>query len=596
MRRDLDVLGGDGRGSWSDPAGPISMARAYRRELGCEHEAAVVEHGRCVVVLDGRLSASTRSDSVELIERYLRWGDDCVAHVDGDYAFALWDRDRRRLLCGCDVLGRRTLGFHWDGSALLACTRVVTLLAHPRVPRRIDATYAAHALCELWAQPPGSTPFAGIRRLRPGFSLIVDGSIPSSPTLTERRVATLSLGPPRVWGRSGAVVEEFWALLDASVARSLRGARQPCVLLSGGLDSGCVADAASRPRPELTAYSLVGQGTGAVDERRAIEAVLAANRRLRWRSVATTADGPLVEVSDETPVCDDPVIAGAALLPSSMRAWRSIVADGFDVALDGEGGDEIFDLPMRLGDLFRGRAWVAGVYYLARQPALRATIVRRIVVPNLRGRLLRAWTLRERRQRDPMPPWMSAAFRRTPAAEDALEQHTQWLSRWSFDQTFPALLENAPAVGSAQAIRLLQAAFGLTTRSPFMDRSIAEFASRLPVGLRVDPAHGKAFLRRAVAEHLPEQVRWRPKREPLYEEARRSSLGSERARALMASGRRIEALAEWVDFTHAERILAHAARADDVAAGLLEQLYALCALVGWWQRVAAAYGSLDGPS
>src|SRR5580704_8324326 len=102
MLGELEVLGGNGNASWFDPDQEVALGRTYRHEHGTLVEAAIVHHGFCTVVLDGRLSSQrsgndTTTDSQAIVESYLRWGEDCSAHLHGEFAFALWDGRLRRL-------------------------------------------------------------------------------------------------------------------------------------------------------------------------------------------------------------------------------------------------------------------------------------------------------------------------------------------------------------------------------------------------------------------------------------------------------------------------------------------------------------------
>jgi asparagine synthase (glutamine-hydrolysing) len=588
MLEELAVFGGDARGSWFDPLGEIALGRSYRHERGTEVELPVVHHRGCAVILDGRLARSTatraserHSDSQAIAESYLRWGDACSAHLDGEFAFALWDSRNRRLFCACDVMGRRSIAFHGGGRVFVASTRAVTLLRHPGVSGQLDRVYAVHALCELWAQPAGTTPFESVRRLRPGFSIALECG-----TLLERQADRLSLEPPKRTQGAQPAYEEFWGVLDESVREQLAGARQPCILLSGGLDSACLAASAARNGHPLGAFSLVRQGGGAsLDERRSIEAVLRCYPSLGWYPVEPTADPAFPDSSPDLPLPDDPVLSSPGLLPSFLRAWREMVARGFDVVADGVGGDELFDVPMRVGDLVAARSWGRAVGYVARRPDRRSILWRELAVPRMPAPWRRAWLRRENRRLDPIAPWFTPAFRHQPETRLALDQQAVWLARSTFPDLLPPMIENPPSVAATHASRLFAASVGIDVVSPLLTRAMAELAARVPPRLRVHPAHGKAFLRHASAERLPGEVRWRPKREGLYDELLWETLTSPRAFALLDAARKIPVLAEWVDLGRVGAILAdrHSGNVPDVRTQ--ERLYALLALSGWWERL-----------
>jgi asparagine synthase (glutamine-hydrolysing) len=596
MLEDVEIFGGDGVATWNDPAEDLALGRAYRHERGSAVEPALVRDRQCTVVLDGRLSQARADSSGELgdshaiIESYLRWGDECSAHLEGEFAFALWDERRRRLVCGCDVLGRRTLAFHHDGALFLACTRAVALLRHPRVPRELDATYLTHSLCELASHTPGTTAFQSIRRLRPGFCLTVQGR-----DLDERRVDELRLAPAPRHGRAKDAYDAFWSLLDESTRTRLRGVSSPCVLLSGGLDSACVTSSMCRHVREPHAFSIVRDSRAFLDERNAVEAVLRRYPSVRWHPVEATSDLALVESDSEGPVCDDPVVGAAALLPSRLRAWRMMASEGFQLALDGEGGDEIFDLSTHPFDVVRTGGWSAAAGYLLRHPARRSMMWRELVVPRLPESVRRQWLAREQSRTQAIPPWMTAAFSQREATRRALAQQDAWLTRSSLETTLPAMLENVIPLATRQAERLRASRLRVDLASPFWTRTIVEFAGRVPAALRLHAAHRKVFLRRASEGRIPDEVRWRPKREGLYAALLQEALAGDRAQSSLRSAMNLAGMCEWIDFGAVQGLLA---RERDLQAGPLaaelrqRQLHALVAFVGWRAHVESVYGPL----
>jgi asparagine synthase (glutamine-hydrolysing) len=605
MLEDVEIFGGDGVATWNDPTEDLALGRAYRHERGSAIETALVRDRQCTVVLDGRLSlprdargasgasgdsSGVLGDSHAIIDSYLRWGDECSAHLEGEFAFALWDERQRRLVCGCDVLGRRTLAFHHDGSLFLACTRAVALLRHPRVPRELDATYLTHSLCELGSHPPGTTAFRSIRRLRPGFCLTVRGR-----DLDERRVDQLHLAPAPGRSRAKDAYDAFWSLLDDSTRTHLRGVSSPCVLLSGGLDSACVTSSMCRHVREPHAFSIVRDSRAFLDERNAVEAVVRKYPSVRWHPVEATSDLAFVRSDDDEPVCDDPVVAAPAILPSRLRAWRMMASEGFQLALDGEGGDEIFDVSTRALDLFRTGEWSSAAGYLLRHPARRSMMWRELVVPRLPAAARRRWLAREQSLTEAVPPWMTAAFRQRVATREALAQQDAWLARSSLETTLPAMLENVVPVATRQTERLHASRLRVDLGSPFWTRPIVEFASRVPAALRLHAAHRKVFLRRAGEGRIPDEVRWRPKREGLYAALLREALAGDRAQSLLRSAMNVAGMREWIDFGEVQGLIA---RERDMQAGPpateegQRQLQAMLAFVAWRAHVESVYGPL----
>src|ERR1700736_6600077 len=75
----------------------------------------------------------TKSDTETIIHLYEQWGDDCVKHLRGMFAFAIWDRSKRRLYIARDRLGIKPLYYYYDGKTLLFGSEIKAILAHPGV-------------------------------------------------------------------------------------------------------------------------------------------------------------------------------------------------------------------------------------------------------------------------------------------------------------------------------------------------------------------------------------------------------------------------------------------------------------------------------
>jgi len=158
---------------------------------------------------------------------YAKWQDDCPAHLEGDFAFAIWDARERRLLCARDPAGIRPLYYtHSGGIFRFAQSPGVLLRAHQHnLPLRDEAV--ADFLYGRVMEAEG-TFFAGVKRLQAGHALVL-----RSDTLSLRRYFDLAPSAPA--GRDGA--EEFRHLLDEAVRKRSGGHERVGALLSGGLDS-----------------------------------------------------------------------------------------------------------------------------------------------------------------------------------------------------------------------------------------------------------------------------------------------------------------------------------------------------------------------
>lgn len=578
---DVAVLKTNARGQWSDEGQAVRLART----LGAgDLRTPVGVHGSCTVVLDGYVESDHRChDACErsVVDAYLRGGEDAVARLAGDFTVVLWDVARKRLVVAVDAVGLRLPAYVWDGRTLVVASRAVALL-NLRRDTRIDERYLAHLATNLRCQRPGSTAFVGIRRVLPGTVLVHENG-----RLVERRVNQLRLVTEPAAAAPDILAEEFWNTLHVAVRDRLRhepGA--PRVALSSGLDSLCVAAALMAATESADAYTMTSDEPD-LDEGRLLRPFLSRHAALRWHGVDCTDANDLFRVSARTPLTDDPDVAAPGFREARYRLHVAMAGNGW--VLDGEGGDELFELFTSVSDLFSQNV-CAAIRYLRVQPAPRSVIMRHVIVPHSPRLLRRPWFRRELRTRDPFPPWMSAEFRAASATQEAVEDVCEVSLKRSFAACAREFLEGAADVGERQARRLLRAAFGLESSSPLLDRRVIEFAARLPAEHRLDPCRPRAFVRRACFGVLPDGLLNRTKDLRLYEMLEARGLDGAATDAVvtaLSSSPRFSAL---VDVVQLRRAISRVRRRLPFPKDRLRQLHALLETFVWYTRIEGRYG------
>ena len=191
----------------------------------------------------------TRSDTEVVLHAYLEWGADCVQHLNGMFAFAIWDDRWQELLLARDRLGIKPLYYAEQGSGLLFGSEPKALLANPLFQPEIDAEGLADLLVRTMARRPCNAIFRGLREVRPGHIVQVsrDGVRESAYWRLTSRPHTDDLP---------TTVATLRGLLEDIVDRQLISDVPLCTLLSGGLDSSAIT--------ALAAGGLERQGRGRV--------------------------------------------------------------------------------------------------------------------------------------------------------------------------------------------------------------------------------------------------------------------------------------------------------------------------------------------
>jgi asparagine synthase (glutamine-hydrolysing) len=373
VRRMVEAMphrGPDGRTTWCEGSVGLGHCMLMTTPESLYEEQPVRSlDGRYTVTADARLDNREEllallrprrvggrepTDSELILEAYMRWGDACVDHLLGDFAFAVWDSTERRLFCARDHLGVRPLSYHYASGGVFAFgTEIKAILEVPGVPRRLNEQQVADYLVGM-REDAESTIYADILRLAPGHLAVVDATGLRVRRYYELEPAT-DVGPDWTDER---YAERFHELFQEAVRSRLRSAYPIGSELSGGLDSSyvtCVARDILREggRDPLHTISLVFDRVSSCDERPYIDAVLAGGG-VQPHFAAGDSIGPLSNLEEVYDVLDDGVVGN-----NQQLRWVSLgVAReaGVRVLLDGLDGDLVVGHGHSyLGEL--ARAW-----------------------------------------------------------------------------------------------------------------------------------------------------------------------------------------------------------------------------------------------
>src|SRR5438132_223964 len=197
----------------------------------------------------------TKSDTETIVHLYEEYGRDCVNHLRGMFAFAIWDRRTRRLFVGRDRLGIKPLYYRYDRKTFLFGSEIKAILAYPGVKAEFNQSTLAEYLAFGYIAGP-ETMFAGVQKLLPGHTLELNesGELKVEP-YWDLSVRSDSDHRPRSY-----YVKAYRDLLEECVASHLMSDVPLGMFLSGGLDSSAVAALATKIRGEPIETFSVGYG------------------------------------------------------------------------------------------------------------------------------------------------------------------------------------------------------------------------------------------------------------------------------------------------------------------------------------------------
>jgi asparagine synthase (glutamine-hydrolysing) len=351
MAATLDHRGPDGDGAWHDDGVALGFRRlaiidlsdAGRQPFASDdgtlrllHNGEVYNYRELRRELEARGQAFRSATDTEVILRaYEEWGERCVERFNGMWALALWDGRRRRLFCSRDRFGVKPLYYSWDGERFAFASELKAFRATGKLEPYLPAV--RDYLEQGYVDHTDETFFAGIRKLPPAHSLVVDEG-----GLRVRRYWSLE---PRDAPADAA--DEVRALFLDAVRLRLRSDVPVGTCLSGGIDSSaivCAVDHLLRTEAEnarpvgdrqrtFTAYF---EARG-YDERPYAEAVVAQTRsQPHW---VTFDSRELVDVLPAIVRAQDEPF-GSTSIVAQWFVMRAAKDAGLKVMLDGQGADE----------------------------------------------------------------------------------------------------------------------------------------------------------------------------------------------------------------------------------------------------------------
>jgi asparagine synthase (glutamine-hydrolysing) len=451
-----------------------------------------------------------RGDTPVLPHLYEEYGPHFVERLDGMFALALWDADRRRLVLARDRLGKKPLVWTRLGDGTIAfASELKAFRALPAYRAEPDLP-ALDAYLALQYVPGTRTGVRGVERLEPGSLLVVEGD----SVTTERywKPATVEQeATDDEW------IERVRESVTAAVRKRLVSDVPLGALLSGGLDSAIVVAQMAQVSAEPVRTFTVGFADERYDERDFARAV-ADRYATRHEEIVLEPDAvgtlPRLAAAFDEPLGDE---AALPLYLICEAARREVT-----VGLVGDGGDESFAgyeryTAMGLAERVPAPAAAAGARLLRalpagrgerRSPAFRAArLLEAATVPPLEryGRLMEVLTLEQRRElwsdeaRAEIGTLLSPGFLLNGPVSPGIEG----LQRLDLDTYLPGdLLPKSDIASMAHSLEL---------RSPLLDTRVVELGLALPDHLKRRGREGKIALRRAFADDLPPSVSRRGK-------------------------------------------------------------------------------------
>ncbi len=531
--------GPDSEGLMIDAGVALGMRRLAIIDLATGEQPATNENEQISVVLNGEIynyrelradlekrghHFRSQSDTEVLPHLYEEYGTKMPEHLNGMFAFALWDAARRRLVLARDPFGEKPLYWGVFDGTLLFASEPKALLVHPLVQPRLNLEVLPQYLAFDYVPAPHSI-YEGIHKLPAAHALTLeDGKI------DVWQYWHLSYRKDERVPSEEEAAERVRELLADSVRMRMVADVPLGVLLSGGVDSSAIAALAVRASSAPVKTFSISFAERSFDESRYARGVadyLGTDHHEERLSANLAADlvGEIGSWMDEP--LSDPSLVSTYLLSRFTR--RHVT-----VALGGDGGDELFaGYPMY------------SAHTMARLYMRLPRFVRRAVIET-------AVNLLPVKTKNLSLDFKARRFINGTRYEDEVARHHVWFGSFApaeqilllTDEARVAshdgrgmdvykdarrLLEDCDATSMVERMQYLDTklylaediltkvdrasmAVSLEVRAPFLDRRIAEYAAGLPTDYKLHGRTSKYILKQAVRPLLPPFVMKRPKK------------------------------------------------------------------------------------
>ena len=421
----------------------------------------------------------SEGDSETILKAYACWGEDCVDHLHGMFAFSIWDRKRKQLFLARDRLGIKPLYYSCTDSFFRFASNTQSLLTGGGIDTDIDAIGLHHQLTLHAVIPAPRTILKGVRKLQPGFCLVVtpDGQ------MRERQYWQLNAQRSDKIRTEAQWIEEIHEALRESVRKRKEIADVPVgVLLSGGLDSSLlVALLAEAGVEDIRTFSI---GFEDIGDEQGSEFFYSDQVVERYKTNHQKLHIPNSEVLKRLPEAvahmAEPMVGQDAV---AFYLLSEQVSKHVKVVQSGQGADEVF----------------GGYFWYPRMQAESGTDIERFANHYF--------------DRD-HDEWLATVDSRFHGRDHTRELISQLLAEPGADEFLDRVLRTDVTTlivdDPVKRVDNMTMAWGLEARVPFLDQNLVELAAQMPPELKLK-SDGKHILKSIARGIVPDDVIDRPK-------------------------------------------------------------------------------------
>ena len=521
--------GPDGTGKWTSDDGHVGLGHVRLAIIDLETGAQPMPsaNGRYVIIFNGEIynyleireelggQYRTSSDTETLLVAFERWGIDCVNHLRGMFAFAIWDNKEKKLFLARDRFGIKPLYCAQTPDGLYFASEIKALL--PFLPERSVNSKALSDYFTFQFCLGEKTLMAGVWQMPAAHHAIVRAGCVPVPQKYWEVHYNIDYSHTESW-----FSQQLTDLLDDSVRMHLRSDVEVGSYVSGGVDSSLLAAMARSLTPNAPFKAFNGRFTDGPEYDESMYARALADENNMELHVADIGEADFVDNIAKVIWHLDQPTAGPGSFPQYMVSKR--VGENIKVVVGGQGGDEIFGGYARYlvayfeqcikgaidGSLHDGNFLVTYESIIPNLATLRQykPMLREFWSSGLFGeRDERYWRLVNRANTfgsilSPDALDQSETFEEFKSiywgSNVGKESYFDSMTHFDFKTLLPALLQVEDRMSMAH---------GIEARVPFLDHPLVEFAATIPADIKFRNGELKRLLKSVFAHRLPSAIR-----------------------------------------------------------------------------------------
>ncbi len=526
MTAALAHRGPDGEQYWQNESGHVLLGHRRLAVIDLSEAAAQPMHylNRYSIIHNGEIynykelreelgkkgyTFQTRSDTEVILAAYDHWSEECTAHFDGMFAFAIWDEQEKMLFAARDRFGEKPFFYHFDGNNFLFASEMKALWSAgiERVPNLqmhfnfITIGYTGNP------SRPEETFYNNIYKLPAASSLCY--YLPEKELVTE---FYWDIDPEEMNKKitDEEAAEQFSLLFSQSVSRRLRSDIAAGTSLSGGLDSSSVVAEINKERSgawSQKAFTAIFPGFEKNES--PFAKTIAGKYNLEHSTVTISAEDLLKDWDKLCQQQEEPF--GSASIYAQYKVYELAAASNIKVLLDGQGADELLAgyhkyYKWYWQELFIKRKLISsGEIKAARQNNVKEKFGVKNIIASLFPDI--ASVVLERQ-------YVLHALRHEDLEKDfvKLQSREAYYSTPAHYNLNGVLYFNARIHGLEELLRFADRnamTHGVEVRLPFLQHELAKFIFSLPSHFKIRQGWTKWLLRKSMEQELPPDITWR---------------------------------------------------------------------------------------